>query len=121
PGCGQPGCSGGVVDMPRSFRSGRNEAWYVDDLQLHPVGVVEEHRVVPRDVRVFLRFALELHRLPARPIGTIVDLRARVRLEREVVEPDGVPVVRLRLALCLAQADGRAGAGEVPDRLPALA
>src|SRR5436190_8898323 len=107
--------------MPRSFRSGRNEAWYVDDLQLHPVGVVEEDRVVPRDVRVFLRFALELHRLPAHPVGALVDLGARVRLEREVVEPDGVPVVRLRLALRLTQPHGRAGTREVPDRLPALA
>jgi hypothetical protein len=35
-------------------------AWDMDDLQLDPVRVVEEHRVVARHVRVLLRAALDL-------------------------------------------------------------
>ena len=58
-GGGGRGGSGGVVDMRVSFvRSGR-EGRDMEDLELQPVRVVEEHCVVPRHVRVFLRLALE--------------------------------------------------------------
>ena len=50
---------------------GRSEARDVDDLQLQTVGIEEEHRVIPRDVGVFLRLALELNALRAEPGGAL--------------------------------------------------
>ena len=55
----------GVWSSTALLLSGRNEARDVDDFQLETIRVVEEHRVVPRDVRVFLWFALELGSLRA--------------------------------------------------------
>ena len=65
----------------------------MDDFQLETVGVVEEHRVIPRHVRVFLRLAFQLRALRAQPVRALVDLRARVGLECEVMEPDRVTIV----------------------------
>ena len=93
----------------------------MDDLQLDAVRVVEKHRVVPGHVRVLLRAALDLGAASAQPVGALVDREARRRLEREVVQTDPVAVVLVRGRLRLAQADRAAGAGEVPDRLAALA
>src|SRR5262249_575736 len=98
----------------------RNETRDVDDLQLDPVRVVEENRVVPSGVRVLLRLALELDPLGAGPIRDLVDLGPGVRLERNVVQPDRISIVRL-VALRFAEPDRRAGPGQVPDRLAALA
>ena len=58
--------------MPALLSSGR-KAGNVDDLQLDAVGIVEEHRVVPRQVRVLLRAALDLGALRAQPVGPLVD------------------------------------------------
>ena len=93
----------------------------MDDLELYAVGIVEEHRVVPWHVRVLLRPALDLGTPFAQPLGALVDCEPRRRLEREVVKPDAVPVVLLRGRLRLAQPDRAYGAGQVPDRLAALA
>src|SRR5439155_3795835 len=94
----------------------------VCDLELDSVGVVEEHRVIPRHVRVFLRPALDLGAVRAQPLGPLCDRGARRRREAEVVEAQLVAVVlaarRLRR---LAQADGPARPAEVVDRLAALA
>ena len=64
----------------------------MDDLQLETVRVVEEHRVVPGEVRVLLRLALELDGLRPQPVGALVHLRPRVRLEGDVVDADAVAV-----------------------------
>ena len=61
---------------------------HVDDLELEPVGVVEEHGVVAGRVAVLLRLALELGADRAQPLGALVDVGARERLEAEVVEAD---------------------------------
>ena len=45
----------------------------MDDLELEPVRVVEEHRVVPRGVGVFLRLALDLGPDSAQPFGSFLD------------------------------------------------
>src|SRR4051794_3579739 len=121
----------------------------VHDLELETVGVVEEDGVVAGDVAVLLRLplplgadarqpggalphagdvavllrlALQLGADAAQPAGALVDVGARVGLEAEVVQADGVAVVAAELAcLRLAQADARAGAAQVEDRLAALA
>src|SRR5579862_2092117 len=93
----------------------------VDDLELHTVRVEEEHRVIPRQVAVFLRLALEHGVRAAQPLGALVDDGARRRLEGEVVEADGVAVDLVAARLRLAQADRRLAAAQVPDRLAALA
>src|SRR5215211_5348070 len=93
----------------------------MDDLELEPVWVVEEHRVVPRRVGVLLRLGLDLGAVLAQPVGTFVDEPARVRLERDVVQADAVSVEAAGcVGLRRPQPDGRAGAPEVPDRLAAL-
>src|SRR6266508_3849272 len=117
--CGLVGCSGGVVDI-LLLSSGRDEAWHVDDLELETVGIVKEECVVPGDVGVLLRVALDLDPLSSNPLGPFVHLGPRVRLEREVMQSDPVAVVRLRIRQRLAQADGGPRAGDVPDRLAAL-
>ena len=92
------------------------------DFQLDAVGIVKEHGVVPRGVRVLLRAALDLDSLAAEPVRPLVDAPARAGLERQVVQADAVAVVwAVAPALGLAQAQRAAGAGEVPDRLAALA
>src|SRR4029450_6871752 len=73
------GGSGGVVDMSL-LSSGHVEAWHVDGLQLETVRVVEERRVIPRDVGVLLRLALELQPPCAHPCCSIVDRRRRAGL-----------------------------------------
>src|SRR6266508_2059490 len=93
----------------------------MDDLELEPVRVVEEHGVVAGQVRVLLGLALELNTLSAHPVRALVDLVARVSLEGDVVESDPVPVEGHVVDLRLAQPDRRPRAGQVPDRLPALA
>ena len=65
-----------MVDM-LLLSLGRSEARHVDDLQLESVWIVKEDRVVPGDVGVFLRLALELDALPAQPFGAFVDDGAR--------------------------------------------
>src|SRR5882724_778655 len=121
PGCwGVVGCSGGVVDISL-LSSGRNEAWYVDDLELETVGIVKECRVVARDVRVHLRLTLDLDVLGLHPGGTLIDLRARSSLERKVVQPNAVAVVSPGIRRRFAQADRGAWTREVPERLAPLA
>ena len=93
----------------------------MDDLQLYAVGVIEKHRVVARQVRVLLRAALDLGAAGAQPFGALVDDEPRRRLERQVMQSDPVAVVLLRMRLRLAQSDRAARAGQVPDRLSALA
>src|SRR6266545_1078770 len=117
--CGLVGCSGGVVDI-LLLSSGRDEAWHVDDLELQTVRIVKEDGVVPGEVRVLLRLALQLYLLASDPLGPFVHLGPRVRLEREVMQPDPVAVVRLRFRQRLAQADRGPRARDVPDRLAAL-
>jgi hypothetical protein len=111
------------VDISVSFQSGQSgrEAWDVNDFQLYAVRVVEKHRVVPGHVRVLLRAALDLGAASTQPLGALVDREPRRRLQREVVQTDPVAVVLVRRRLRLSQADRAARAGEVPDRLPALA
>ena len=92
----------------------------MDDLELHSIRVVEEHRVIPRRVGVILRVALDLGSVRAQPVGALVDDAARDRFEGEMVETDRIAVVRAR-RLRLAQADLRLVADQVPDRLAALA
>src|SRR5262245_5426218 len=97
-------------------------SWNVDDLELEPVRVVEEHRVIPERVGVFLRSALDLCAGVAEPVGPLVDGGARRRLDRDVMKSDRVTVVRgARGRLRLAQADRRRRPPEVVDRLAALA
>ncbi len=94
----------------------------MDDLELDPVGVVEERRVVPGGVRPFLRLVLDLEALGEGPPVALVDELARGGLEREVVEPDRVPVVLSgRLRFPQAERDADSVAVEIPDRLSALA
>src|SRR5436305_3038667 len=106
--------------MRAPFGSGRYEARDVNDLELQPVRVAEEDGVVPRDVGVLLRLAFDLGTSTSDPIGELVDLCARVGLEREMVKTDGVAVVR-DVRLGLAEPDRRAGAADVPDGLAPLA
>src|SRR5215204_2836663 len=92
------------------------------ELQFEPVGVVEEHGVVTRQVTVRLRAALDLHLVGAQPLGALVDRAARRRLEGDVMQADAVAVVwavagRRRLP----QAERAARGAEVVDRLAALA
>src|SRR5215210_3439045 len=94
----------------------------MQDLELEPVEVVEEDRVVPRLVRVLLWAALDRDALLSQPIGPLVDERARVSLEGNVMESEPVAVEAAgRVRLRGAQADGGAGAPEVPDGLAPLA
>jgi hypothetical protein len=65
----------------------------VEDLELDAVRVVEEERVVARDVGVLLRGALDLRSAVDRPPVAVVDDLARGRLERDVVDADAVTVV----------------------------
>jgi hypothetical protein len=82
----------------------------VGDLELDAVRVVEEHRVIPRHIGVFLRPALDLRSALAEPFGALGDRAARRRREAEVVQSDLVAVVcagrRLRR---LAQASDQPG------------
>src|SRR5436190_23632004 len=96
-------------------------AGHVHDLELDSVRVVEEDGVVPGDVRVLLRTALDREAAPAQPVGTLVDVVPGRRLEGDVVDADAVPVEGLlRRGLRLSQAQGAAGARDVPDRLAAI-
>ena len=95
-----------------------------DDLELHPVGIVEEAGVVPRHVRPLLRLVLDLQPLRRRPGEPLVDGLPRGRLECEMVQPDRVAVVRSRrggLRLAERERGADALAVEVPDGLASLA
>src|SRR3954469_25428948 len=74
--------------MPNAHRLATNH------LELDPVGVIEEHRVIPRAVAVLLRPALDRRALVAQPRRAVVDDLARRRRERDVVDADAVAVVR---------------------------
>jgi hypothetical protein len=116
-GGGVCGSSGGIVVM--SLLS-----WDVDDLELDPVRIVKETGVVAADIRPLLGIILDLEALRSRPAEPLVDDVAGRRLEREVVQPHGVPVVwltRRRLRLPKAERSPDALAVEIEDRLPALA
>src|SRR5712691_4939522 len=94
----------------------------VDDLQLDAVGIVEEHGVVVQLVGVLVRPALDLGAVLAQPFRTLVDSRARDRVDRDVMQPDLVAVDRARApGLRLAQTDRRRWAPQVVDRLSAFA
>src|SRR5262245_6353788 len=96
----------------------------MDDLELDPVRVVKEDRVVAGRVVVLLRATLDLGAVLAQPSGSLVDLPALVGDEGDVVDADRVTVVRDRVSvgLALAQAHLRvAGAADVDHALPALA
>src|SRR5262245_52645160 len=85
------GCSGGIVNiLLLSLCRLRRD---VHDLQLQPVRVVEEDRVVPRHVPVLLWAALDLGALGCEPIAALVDNPSGRRFEREMVEADPIPVV----------------------------
>src|SRR5207244_11932076 len=102
------------------FRSGR-EARKMNDLKLDSVRVVKEHRVVAGDVPVLLRPALDLRPLADQPVGALVDRSAGRSLERDMVQPDAVAVVRKPApGLRFPEADPGAGPDEIPDRLAAL-
>ena len=92
----------------------------MDDLQLHTVRVVEKERVVAGQVRVLLGIALDVDGLRAHPLRSFLHLCARLRFERDVVEPDRVAVVRFRLGLSLTQPERDIRAGQLPDCLAAL-
>src|SRR3954462_10070419 len=106
-----------VLLLPWSGRLARD----VDELELEPVGVVEEDRVVAGRVEVLLRPALDLEALLPHPVRALVDDTARRGLDREVVQPDPIAVVALRRGLSLAEPDRAARPPQVPDRLAALA
>jgi hypothetical protein len=92
------------------------------ELELEPVGVVEEHRVVARLVPVGLGAALDLGVVGTEPFRPLVDGRPRRDLEGDVVETDAVAVV-LTFARGggLAQAEGAVRAVQVVDRLAPFA
>src|SRR5215208_5995765 len=94
PGIGRRATFVGMLGLSMVLLSGC-VSWDVHDLELDPVRVVEENCVVPELVCVLLRTALDLGAGLADPARALVDRRARDRLERQVVEPDVVPVVRL--------------------------
>src|SRR5258706_6441416 len=98
-----------------SGREGRDS----EDLQLDSIRVVEEHRVIPRQVRVFLRLALELGACLSQPLGAFVDDSARRDLECEMVQTERVAVDGSR-RLRLTQPDRRLVPAQVPDRLAGL-
>jgi hypothetical protein len=94
----------------------------VHELELEPVRVVEEDRVVAGLVPVGLRAALDLGAVVAKPLGALVDGGPRGDLERDVMEADPVAIVLLVARRGrLAQAERAARAIEVVDRLAALA
>jgi hypothetical protein len=94
----------------------------VHDFQLDAVGIVEEHRVIPRHVPILLRAALDLGALRAEPFGPLADRGSRGGIEREVVQADPIAVVgTVGRRLRFSQTERGSGAGEVPDRLTALA
>src|SRR5580658_8172974 len=85
---------------------------------------MEEHRVVGRRVVVLLRTGLDPRALLGEPPGTFVHRLARGRAERQMMDAEGVAVIRLAgVRLPFAQPDGemRAGTSEVHDALSALA
>ena len=83
------------------------------DFQLDAVGIVKEDRVIPRQIRVLLRAALDLGALCAQPVGPLVDDGAGAGLEREVVQADLIAVVRPGLSLCASR---RPSEQPAPDR-----
>jgi hypothetical protein len=92
------------------------------ELELEPVGVVEEHGVVTGLVPVGPGAALDLGVLGAQPVGPLVDGRPRDGLERDVVEADAVAVDRSAVfRRRLAQAERAPRTCQVVDRLAALA
>src|SRR5262249_58315752 len=100
-----------------SGREGRD----VEDLELDSIWVVEKHCVVPGQVGVLLRLALEQRAVLPQPVRALVDGGAGAHLDREMMQPDAIAVVLARIRLRRAQPDGAVTALEVPDRLAALA
>src|SRR5829696_4904501 len=103
---------------PSPARSSAHLVWYVRDLELDAVGVVEEDGVVALAVPVILGPALDRHALAAQPLGALVDLLARIDLEADVMDADPVAVVGngVRVRLLLAEPDRRPLAPDVVDR-----
>jgi hypothetical protein len=95
-------------------------AGYEDDLELDPVGVVEEGCVVAGHVVVLLRLALDLGTVAAQPFCTLVDDVSRGRPERDVVDADRI-AIEGGTRLPLTQTELDAVATEVVDGLTALA
>src|SRR5882724_949322 len=83
----------------------------VDDLELHPVRVGEEDRVVLRAVLGVLRRRIEdRDPLAHEDLVEAIDLVPAPHAEREVVEPDPVAVER-RVALRRAKSDAEVSVG----------
>src|SRR6266403_1378474 len=83
----------------------------VDDLELHPVRVGEEDRIVLRAVLGVLRRRIEdRDPLAHEDLVEAIDLVPAPHAEREVVEPDPVAVER-RVALRRAKPDGEVSVG----------
>lgn len=57
----------------------------MDDLELHPVRIMEEEGVVTRRVVVLSRPTLDLDAVLARPAGPVVDNRATAGREGDVM------------------------------------
>jgi len=95
-------------------------------LELDPVGVVEEDGVVARRVVVLRRTALDPGAVLAEPARPLVDDLTRGNVEADVVDADGVAVVGgvVGVGALLAQTqrgDTRALDREIVDRLALLA
>jgi hypothetical protein len=96
----------------------------MDDLELDPIWVVEERGVVAlRVVRKLLGSAFGFDSLAEHPLPTPIDGRSRRRLERDVVDTDGVAVIghRVSVRLLLSQTDPGVLRLQVPDGFTALA
>src|SRR5262249_32223148 len=103
----------------RSIASAALEPGHVRHFQLEPVGILEEHRVVARPVlREFLRRAVEWGDAARREelVAEAVDVGAGTDPERDVIDPDALPVEAvagvIRLGLDepeVARAVGEAG------------
>ena len=96
----------------------------MQQLELDPIGVVEERRVVAGDVlRKLFRSALGLDVLGQNPLPALIDSVTRRRLEGEVMDTHGITIVgdRMRIRLFLAEAEPGVRGLQVPDRLATLA
>ncbi len=82
-------------------------AWAVDELELEPVGVVEEQGVVARRVVVLAWAAFDVRLLVFQPGGALVDQRTAAGREGDVVDAHRVAVIRrgMDIGLAFAQAE----------------
>src|SRR5579863_10356353 len=106
--------------VSRLLRS-QAEVGHVQELELEPIRVVEEHRVITRQVAVVLRLTLDRPASSAHPLRALIHGGPRRDLDGEMVQAYRIPVDRPGLALRLAQADRRSASAQVPDGLAALA